>query len=93
MNEVVERQETEVVQPEMGTPAFMTMCIEAREKEIMGYMFNVDNYVMAIADIKADAGLMERQGEFLQQIEGLLASERKEMERAEIMLRVLNKRA
>ena len=77
----------------MGTPAFMSMCIEAREKEIMGYMFNVDNYVMAIADIKADAGLMERQGEFLQQIEGLLASEKKEMERAEIMLRVLNKRA
>ena len=79
-------------QPEMGTPEFLTMCIEAREKEILGYQFNVENYVMAIADIKADEGILKRQAEFLTNLEGLLASEKKEMERAEIMLRVLLKR-
>ena len=79
-------------QPEMGTPEFMDMCIEAREKEVLGYQFNIDNYTLAIQRIESDAGLQARQGEFLTQLKGLLESETLQQERAQIMLDVLLQR-
>ena len=80
-------------QPEMGTPEFMEMCIKTREKEVLGYQFNIENYRLAIQHIEADADLKVRQAEFLNQLKNLLASELLQQERAHIMLDVLRQRS
>ena len=88
-----EVQNTEQEQPEMGTPEFMDMCIDARIKEVQGYQFNIENYKLAIQHIEANPEVAQRQGEFLAQLRELLGTELIQQERAQIMLDVLLKRA
>ncbi len=83
---------TETATPEIGTPEFILFCIEAREKEIRGYQFNIDNYEMAIKYIEDAEEVKQRQEDFLAKLKILLSSERLEMERSQIMLNVLLKR-
>ena len=55
----------------------------AREQEIMGYQINIDNYTLAIEHIKASGD--KDLAEFCQKLESLLASEKLEQKKAEVM--------
>lgn len=64
--------------------------LEAREQEVMHYQINIDNYTIALAEIRKLSD--EEQGElsgFADQLRGLLASEKLEQKKAKIMLSVL----
>jgi hypothetical protein len=64
--------------------------LEAREQEVMHYQINIDNYTLALANINA-MGADERAelSGFVDQLTGLLASERLEQKKAMVMLAVL----
>lgn len=64
--------------------------LEAREQEVMHYQINIDNYTIALAEIRKLSD--EEQGElqpFADQLRGLLASEKLEQKKAKIMLAVV----
>jgi hypothetical protein len=64
--------------------------LEAREQEVMHYQINIDNYTLALDNIDAmsAADRYELSG-FVDQLTGLLASERLEQKKAKVMLAVL----
>lgn len=64
--------------------------LDARIQEVMHYQINIDNYTIALNEIskKSQADQAEL-SEFSGQLRGLLASEKLEQKKAEIMLVVL----
>ena len=64
--------------------------LEARIQEVMGYQINIDNYTIALSEIskKSQADQAEL-SEFADQLSNLLASEKLEQKKAEIMLTVI----
>jgi len=68
----------------------LEMSLDARIQEVMHYQINIDNYTIALNEIskKSQADQAEL-SEFLGQLRGLLASEKLEQKKAEIMLAVL----
>jgi len=64
--------------------------LEARIQEVMGYQINIDNYTIALSEIskKSQADQAEL-SEFADQLRNLLASEKLEQKKAEIMLAVI----
>ena len=64
--------------------------LEARTQEVMGYQINIDNYTIALSEIskKSQADQAEL-SEFTEQLRNLLASEKLEQKKAEIMLAVI----
>ena len=64
--------------------------LDARKQEVMHYQINIDNYTLALANIAAMAA--DERSEllgFVDQLTGLLASERMEQKKAKVMLEVL----
>lgn len=63
---------------------------EARKQEVMHYQINIDNYTIALAEIRklSDEEQSELQS-FADQLRGLLASEKLEQKKAKIMLSVI----
>ena len=61
----------------------------AREQESMGYQINIDNYTLAIEHIKSsgDSDLTD----FCQKLESLLASEKLEQKKANVMYLIIKK--
>ena len=68
----------------------LEMSLEARLQEVMGYQINIDNYTIALSEIskKSQADQAEL-SEFSDQLRNLLASEKLEQKKAEIMLAVI----
>lgn len=68
----------------------LKMSLEARTQEVMGYQINIDNYTIALREIskKSEADQAEL-SEFSSQLSSLLASEKLEQKKAEIMLAVI----
>lgn len=66
--------------------------LKAREQEVENYQINITNYEMAIADIET-LGAQEQEplAAFHAQLVNLLAAERMEQSKAQIMLNVLRK--
>ena len=64
--------------------------LQAREQEVMHYQINIDNYTLALEHIAA-MGADERAelAGFVEQLSGLLASEKLEQKKAKVMLAVL----
>jgi hypothetical protein len=64
--------------------------LQAREQEVMHYQINIDNYTLALEHIAAmgDDERAELAG-FVEQLSGLLASEKLEQKKAKVMLAVL----
>lgn len=70
----------------------LQFALQLREQEVEDYQINIANYMLAIAEI--DAMSQEQrteQADFRSQLETLLASERREQSKAQIMLNVLRK--
>lgn len=68
----------------------LTSALEARVQEVMHYQINIDNYALAlqqIASLPADEQV--DLAAFAEQLRGLLASEKIEQKKANIMLAVL----
>ena len=59
---------------------------EGREREVMHYQINIDNYERAIAEIEANHPDM---GEFADRLRELLASSRVEQAKERVMLKVI----
>lgn len=64
----------------------LTQAADAREREVMHYQINIDNYERAIAEIMANHPEM---GEFADRLRELLASSRVEQAKERIMLKVI----
>jgi len=66
--------------------------LEGREQEVMYYQINIDNYTIALDEISKlpDDERAELSG-FVEQLTGLLASERLEQKKAKIMLAVIKR--
>ena len=64
----------------------LTQAAEGREREVMHYQINIDNYERAIAEIMANHPEM---GEFADRLRELLASSRVEQAKERIMLKVI----
>ena len=64
----------------------LTQAAEGREREVMHYQINIDNYERAIAEIEAGHPDM---GEFADRLRELLASSRVEQAKERIMLKVI----
>ena len=64
--------------------------LQARLQEVMHYQINIDNYTLALEHIAAmgDDERAELAG-FVEQLSGLLASEKLEQKKAKVMLAVL----
>jgi hypothetical protein len=67
--------------------------ITAREHSIMLYDINIDNYTYAIADIDATENPSEDLVAYRQQLIQLLASERREQSKEQVILRALQAQA
>jgi hypothetical protein len=64
--------------------------LEAREQEVMHYQINIDNYTLALDNIASmSAADRHELSGFVDQLTGLLASERLEQKKAKVMLAVL----
>ena len=64
----------------------LTQAAEGREREVMHYQINIDNYERAIAEIEANHPDM---AEFADRLRELLASSRVEQAKERIMLKVI----
>ena len=64
----------------------LTQAAEGREREVMHYQINIDNYERAIAEIEANHPDM---GEFADRLRELLASSRVEQAKERVMLKVI----
>lgn len=64
----------------------LTQAAEGREREVMHYQINIDNYTRAIAEIEANHPDM---GEFAGRLRELLASSIVEQAKERIMLKVI----
>jgi len=68
----------------------LEMSLEARIQEVMGYQINIDNYTIALNLItKKSQEDQDELSEFADQLNNLLASEKLEQKKAEIMLAVI----
>ncbi len=66
--------------------SILTAAAEGREREVMHYQINIDNYQRAIAEIEANHPDM---GEFAARLRELLASSITEQAKERIMLKVI----
>ncbi len=69
----------------MDKQEILTSARMAREAEVLEYQINIDNYRLAINKARPDTDLAE----FVQQLEGLLASSLLEQKKAKVMLAVI----
>jgi hypothetical protein len=68
----------------------LKMSLEARIQEVMGYQINIDNYTIALSEISKKSQEDQAElSEFADQLSNLLASEKLEQKKAEIMLTVI----
>lgn len=68
----------------------LRMSLDARVQEVMHYQINIDNYVIALSEIaKLPPEDQAELSEFAGQLRGLLASEKLEQKKANIMLEVI----
>lgn len=68
----------------------LRMSLDARVQEVMHYQINIDNYVIALSEIaKLPPEDQAELSEFAGQLRGLLASEKLEQKKANIMLAVI----
>jgi glucuronate isomerase len=68
----------------------LEVSLEARTQEVMGYQINIDNNTNALSEIgKKSPADHAAFSEFSQQLRNLLASEKLEQKKAEIMLAVI----
>lgn len=68
----------------------LKMSLEARIQEVMGYQINIDNYTIALSEISKKSQEDQAElSEFSDQLRNLLASEKLEQKKAEIMLAVI----
>lgn len=66
--------------------------LDARVQEVMHYQINVDNYTLALEQISTlDANERAELSGFADQLRGLLASEKLEQKKAQVMLVILQK--
>jgi hypothetical protein len=63
----------------------LTAALAAREKEVIEYQVNIDNFTLALQEIGDDPDLVD----FKAQLEGLLKSSIHEQKKASIMLKVI----
>jgi len=82
---------TEVTKEEPKTrEEILQLSLEAREQEVMHYQINIDNYTLALAAIEnMSAGEKAELSSFVDQLKGLLTSEKLEQKKARIMLAVI----
>ncbi len=74
----------------MTKQEILTSAHDARQAEVMHYQINIDNYTLALAEIrKLPEGEQSELSAFAEQLRGLLASERLEQKKAKIMLAVV----
>lgn len=64
----------------------LTAAAEGREREVMHYQINIDNFTRAIAEIEANHPEM---GEFANNLRELLASSKLEQAKERILLKVI----
>jgi len=64
----------------------LTAAAEGREREVMHYQINIDNFTRAIAEIEANHPEME---EFANNLRELLASSKLEQAKERILLKVI----
>lgn len=65
--------------------------VKNRRREIMHYQVNIDNYRLAIEEIKANHATDPAMLEFSKQLEGLLATSLIEQMKEKIILKVIEK--
>ena len=64
--------------------------LNARVQEVMHYQINIDNYTLALDQIRAmSVSDREELAGFAEQLHGLLASEKLEQKKARVMLDVI----
>ena len=63
----------------------LSAALNGREKEVIEYQINIDNYVLAIERIGDDPDLQD----FKARLQDLLASSRLEQKKAQVMLDVI----
>lgn len=74
----------------MNKKEILISALDARQAEVMHYQINIDNYTLALAEIRnLPEGEQEELRAFSDQLSGLLASERLEQKKARIMLAVI----
>jgi hypothetical protein len=70
----------------------LAAALEAREQEVMHYQINIDNYTLALEEIRALPAVEQVElASFSDQLSGLLASEKLEQKKAKVMLAVVKK--
>jgi hypothetical protein len=88
-----ERTLTEIAENlDLTREEILSATLKGREQEIMHYQLNIDNYTLALEEIRAlpTAEAAELAG-FADQIANLLASEKLEQKKSKIMLRVIQR--
>jgi hypothetical protein len=60
--------------------------VEQRERDVMHYQINIDNYTLAIAEIEANCPDLS---EFAKQLQELLTSSLREQAKERLMLKVI----
>jgi len=63
----------------------LTQTLEMRQREVTEYQVNIDNFILAIAQIGSDPDMQE----FKQQLVDLLDSNQREQRKSQIMLDVI----
>jgi len=70
--------------------AILVTALEAREQEVLHYQINIDNYTLALERIAAMSAQEQSDlSAFKDQLQSLLASEKAEQKKAQIMLDVI----
>lgn len=67
----------------------LTAAAEGREREVMHYQINIDNYARAIAEIEANYADSDAMNDFANQLRDLLASSIIEQTKERILLKVI----
>jgi hypothetical protein len=67
----------------------LTESVAMREHSVMLYQINIDNYTYAIADIDATENPSQDLVTYRQQLNELLASEKREQSKEQVILRAL----
>ena len=77
---------------EMTREEILATSLHAREQEIMHYQINIDNYTIALDEIsKMSVADQAEMSSFKNQLAELLASEKIEQKKANIMLNVIKR--
>lgn len=91
MIDIKDDQGAVIGQRAMTKAEILTQARDTREDEVLSYQINIDNYTMMIAEIDAMPAPDADSIAFKTHLEGLLASERREQNKAKLVLTVLNK--